>query len=642
MNDNAHNFEGFELDAERKILRRGGEIVPLPPKAVELLVVLIKSRGEVVSKNELLETVWQGTFVEESVLSNNIYILRKTLSELGVGKNLIQTVPRRGYRFNAKPTGESEMILEHHVFEQTVIEEISETKAEAIENYAETAILPAPQTAIERTNRKGAPHQYLLAACFILVLLLASGFAVWQFASTKAEAGLEKINSIAVLPLKPLTAGESNKVLSLGLADALIANLGNSQKIVVRPISSITKYADSEYDALAVGRSLQTDAVLEGSFQRADNRIRVRVKLLRVSDGKQIWAGTFDETEGDVFKLQDEISSEAAAALTLNLNERERQLAFKRYTDNVAAYQAYQTGVYLFHRREYDQAIEQFEIALKHDPNYALAYAGMADVLARKANNSENKTRTELYEKAKTYALKAIALDGNLAEAHAAIGWINRIYDWNWTESEKNLKRAIELAPNVARHHRLYAYLLITLGRTAEAVEFSREAKRLDPITESDAWALYCDGKYEESAAEYARQMQILDTSDNRRGLALAYLELGKYVEAIELIEKAPPVQQEDFSVRVILAIAYFRQGKIEKADKLLKELKEKGEKTDGRQVRLANIYAVMGQKENALRELQKGFEKRDDRLMWIKTNSFLSDLRGDARFQEILRQMNL
>ena len=622
-------FGKFRLDAGTKVLWCENKPVNLPLKEIEMLCVLTEKGGEVISKEELLNQIWADSHVEESNLSRNIYGLRKMFKKFGVEDELIQTVPRRGYRF----TGEvreivgGELVIEKRTQTRTLIE-IQENK--------------------EEKRKTNFPPGYLLPIALALLLLTITGAVAFRgYQNGQAKTSAAEINSIAVLPLKPIAASEADKVLSLGLADALITRLGASQKIVVRPVSSISQYVETEFDALAVGRELQTDAVLEGTFQRLENRLRVTARLLRVADGKQIWAGTFSEIESDLFRLQDSISKEAAQALSLNFNPSDRDSILKRYTENVAAYQAYQRGRYLYFRREEEKdslqkSFAEFEEAVRLDAGYALAYSGLADAHARVANNAPDaETRRMHYEKAKELARKAILLDPLLAEAYASLGWINRIYDWNWAESEANFKKAIELAPNVWTNYRLYAYLLITLGRTSEAVEMNRRAKQLNPL-QADGWILYCNRQFEESSAESIKQMAISNSADVRHDLALAYLQLGKTEQSIEILEQLTSNATDSFKVQSALAIAYFRAGQREKAENLLRELEGKAGGMVGRFARLANVYSEMGRTGQAIEALQKGFDGRDDRMMWIKTSPHLDALRGDPRFEEILRKMNL
>ncbi|HKR60599.1 MAG TPA: winged helix-turn-helix domain-containing protein, partial [Pyrinomonadaceae bacterium] len=584
----AFEFGPFRLEVERHRLLRHNEVIILPPRAIDALLVLVQRPWMMVKREELMGAVWPDSFVEDSNLTVAVSQLRKALAENGNGAAYIETVPRGGYRFVADVREVDEqpgsLIVEKHTLSETVIEEefLHEQSQSKIQSTAVVAPVTGWRASINR-------HKIAILATIILLLgTFVGGFKYFNRAESlllapENRAGLP-IRSITVLPLKPITTSDSDKALSLGLADSLITRLGSSQSIVVRPVSSITQYADDEYDALAVGRKLQTDAVLEGSFQRADNHLRVSLKLLLVADGKQIWSNTFDVSESDIFRLQDRIATEAASALVLNLNQQQRDRVLKQYTDNLEAYRAYLRGRYFFHSRDknianLDKAISEFEQALRLDANYVLAYSGLADAYARKAAAASGEKHKELYDKAKTFAQQALLLDDNLAEAHAAIGWINRVYDWDWTGSEKHLKRAIELAPNEADHYRLYALLLITTGRTKEALEPARKARDLYAVERNNpfAFALLCDRQFSESIREYSRTLEVSpDSADSRHGLALAYLKSGMYREVIQTVHQSPREQQDGYSMGAMLQIAYFHLGEKDRAQILLKELEQR------------------------------------------------------------------
>ena len=628
-NPHFYEFGPFRLDPCAPLLLRDGHPVALTLKALETLLYLVEHRGRVVSRDELIEAVWPDVAVEENNLSVNVSAVRKVLGEGQDGEKYIETVPRRGYRFTA------------------TVSDVPVESAEVI--YARNTQPTARQTQPTPANRISR-----VTSSFVLAVsvLLATGCVAYLYSRSWDEpteaAHSPALRSIAVLPLKAITKNDGDEALSLGLTDSLITRLGSSQKIVVWPLSSMTNYAGGEYNALEVGRKLKVDAILDGSFQRTGDRLRVRVRLLRVADGKPIWAGTFDEIDSDIFKLQDAISLEAASALALNIDRPERALILKRYTENKEAYHAYLRGRYYIVKRDdddknFDRAFAEYERALRLDPQYALAYAGLADAYSRKANVSSNDDHNQFYEKAKTAALTALTLDENLAEAHAALGWIRRIYDWDWTESEKHLKRSIELAPNEPAFRRNYAFLLITLGDTVEAVTQARKAYELDPTFNSNyAFALACNGQIDEAISEFAKATELNNDQSAWSGLAALYVHKGNYAEALQVINRTPPPEREKFRIEMLAAMIYFHMGEKDKAEEILRGLETIARAASGGDVRLAAVYASLGRKDDAIHALQKGFVTRDDRLMWIKTNPQFDSLRDDPRFQEILHKMRL
>ncbi|HSE15772.1 MAG TPA: winged helix-turn-helix domain-containing protein [Pyrinomonadaceae bacterium] len=646
-----YEFGPFRLDPSAPFLWREGRTVTLTPKALETLVVLVKHGGHVVSREELIEAVWPDTVVEENNLSVNVSMLRKALGEGEDGEKYIETVPRRGYRFTATvwdvPVESVELTFTRRTWASIIETKEVETIA-GVEHAAVSAgSLPGPITEPVNQRRRRTSRLIAVLAVFLFAIVAVYFNFGGRFQS-KGDAGIPAVRSIAVLPLKAITKSEDDEPLSLGLAESLIARLGGSQKIIMRPLSLTAQYTRAEYDALEVGRRLQVDAILDGSFQRDDKRLRVRVRLLRVADGQQIWVGTFDEIETDIFKLQDAISLEAASALALNLNKPQRELILKRYTENTEAYQAYLRGAYLlsksgFDSKNIDLALAEYERALQLDPSYALAHTGLANAYARRANSSSGDNRRQLYEKAKAAALTALALDENLAEAHSSLGWVRRIYDWDWAESERHMMRAIELAPNEARFRRSYVFLLITLGRTAEAVAEARKAHELEPTYNSIyAFALSSNRQTDEAIVEYLKATELNNDLSAWDALADQYFAKGDYAEALRVSERAPPQAKSRERMKMLLAMVYFRSGEKEKAEEIVREFEATARGADGHDTQLAALYAAIGRKDDAIAALQRGVATRDDRMMWIKTNPHFDTLRDDPRFQEILRNMRL
>ncbi|HEX7317075.1 MAG TPA: tetratricopeptide repeat protein [Pyrinomonadaceae bacterium] len=290
--------------------------------------------------------------------------------------------------------------------------------------------------------------------------------------------------TVAVLPFKPLVVENRDEVLELGMADALITKLSNTRGVIVRPLASARRYGGIEQDPLAAGRELQVDSVVDGSIQRWGDRIRVTARLVGVG-GEQLWAGQFDEKFTDIFAVQDAISGRVAGALALHLSSEEERRLTKRYTENAAAYELYLRGRYHLYKLtppEIRKGIAFFREAVTVDPAYALAYAGIADAYSTLPITSDVTPR-DAFPKAQEAVTKALELDGSLAEAHAILGRIKFWFDWDWAGSESEFRRAIELSPNNADAHRLYAHLLSNTGRYEEALRELKRARELDPLS---------------------------------------------------------------------------------------------------------------------------------------------------------------
>ncbi|MCY7348012.1 MAG: tetratricopeptide repeat protein, partial [Pyrinomonadaceae bacterium] len=616
-------------------------------KEIEMLCVLTENSGEVVTKNDLLERVWKDSFVEESNLSRHIYVLRKTFKDFGESDDLIQTVPRRGYYFAGavREIQNAELVIEKHTQRRTVIE---------IEEEGETRRRGDAE-------RKTLVHQvfsffpFSFSPLLLVSLIIALLGAGWFYrANNNSSKAANTPKTLAILPFQSLNKADDENAFGRGITESLITRLGNLRSIVVRQTNSVKHSSESPENPIEIGRKLNADAVLTGTFQRADGRIRISVRLLNTADGSQIWAENFDETETDIFKLQDSLSFQLAESLTDKISPQERQLLAKHYTENQEAFQAYLRGRYFFDKRsneDYKKAVTEFERAIELDPNYALAYTGLADVYAFQSNgNSSNRQEFDTrYEKARAMATKALELDETLAEAHTTLGWIKRIHDWDWEGSEKHFKRALELNPNYVNARQWYALLLSALGRHDEALIEIEKARKLAPLTKivlSNYAAILINRRDFDEALKMTGELMKIDDdkSNNHRLLTIVYLNMGNDGKVIEIVEKyiaETDNQTVGNYINSNLAVAYHRTGNTAKANEMLKLLEQKAQTDSGTAFRVAMAYSNLGRKDEAFALLRKCFEERDDRMVWLKVEPRFDNLRDDERFKEILRKMN-
>jgi DNA-binding winged helix-turn-helix (wHTH) protein/TolB-like protein len=476
-----YEFGPFRLDARKRLLWRGGEVVPLTPKVFETLRVLVERRGQQVTKDELMREVWGETIVEETNLTANISHLRKALGEKKSDHQYIVTVPGEGYRFVAgvkEIGGERTALIAQEGARASIPIEEEENGVQEEERFIAAA----------RGERRLWPR--VMTACVLLAVLIAA--AVHRLGTRQPEAPAPSgasvpINSIAVLPFKPLAASNRDEPLELGMAETLITRLSNLKEVTVRPMSAVRRYTGLEQDAAAAGRELRVESVLDGNIQRAGDRIRVSVRLVRVGDGKQLWAEAFDESFKDIFAVQDSISERVAGALALKLTGEERERLAKRHTKNSEAYQLYLRGRYFWNRGTEEglrKAIEHFLQALEKDPDYALAYTGLADSYALLGVYGLIPMR-ESHPKAREAATRALEFDEKLGEAHASLAAVLIDYYWDWAGAERHLERALELNPNYATAHSMYANYLKAFGRFGEAIEEAKRAQGLDPVSPS-------------------------------------------------------------------------------------------------------------------------------------------------------------
>ena len=494
MNTRFYEFGPFRVDTLNHVLLRDGGTLPLKPKVFDTLLVLIENRGRVLDKDELISRLWPDTIVEEANLAQNTYLLRKALGEESQGEAYIETMPKRGYRFVASVCElEAESpapVLAEHKQTQVIVEEEQEqsSRAKAVSGFwARTAL------------------RQRIVVVAMAAMALTTAIIYFLISKESKTTAAPTIKSIAVLPFKPLELDGSDEGLGFGMADTLITRLSNIKQFVVRPTSAVRKYTSPNQDPVLAGRELKVDAVLEASIQRVGDRIRVTLRLVKVSDGSSLGAGKFDEQANDLLAVQDRVAEQVAQALIPRMTGEEQKLVAKRYTENAEAYRLYILGRY--HRNKLDvegwkKAIEYFNRAIEQDPHYALGLAdcylsGVADALLPKP---------EAIPKAKQATMMALQLDDTLSEAHVSAGRIKAYYDWDWAGAEREFNRAIELDPNSANARGEYGGYLATVGRGNEAVAEAQRARELDPLSLpvnfGVAWTLISARRYDEAIVD--------------------------------------------------------------------------------------------------------------------------------------------
>ncbi|MBI4751148.1 MAG: winged helix-turn-helix domain-containing protein [Acidobacteria bacterium] len=642
-----YEFGPFSIDAGNRLLLRDGEPVALQPKTFDTLLLLVEHRGQVLEKNEIMDKVWPDTIVEESNLTQNIYILRKILADPASEHKYIETLPRRGYRFIASVeevwNEEAGLLVEEHTKSTIVIEEEQDEVRKEIENQsdgAEEAILAAPES-----GRSVWRQKMLVATCVVIGLVIVA-FCLWMLSKSKQPAGLQ-VQSIAVLPFNSLTADSRDEYLGLGLADALITRLGNVRQITVRPTSAVRKYTSVEQDPVAAGRELKVEAVLDGNIHLVGERIRVTVQLVSVADGRHLWADKFDEQFTNILSVEDSISDRLATALALELTGEERKLLARRYTDNVEAYQLYLKGRYSWDKRTSEgvkKSIEYFEQAIKSDQNYALAYAGLADSYSMP--DLSGLPPVDSYLKAKTAATRAIEIDEGLAEAHISLAYLRMRHEWDWRSSETELKRALDLNPGIARTHHLYSIYCELMGRPDEAIREMKRAQELDPLSlvmnQNLGARFYFARQYDHSIAQLRATLDIdPGYGEAHLGLGQAYVQKGMYPEAILEFQKVTQSGDEPW-VLGSLGHVYGISGNRGEAQKLLEQLKKQSTRSYFPPEEIAKIYIGLGEKDQAVAWLEKAFEKRSDHLVFVKVDPVWDSLRADPRFSSLMQRIGL
>ncbi|MFL6375171.1 MAG: winged helix-turn-helix domain-containing protein [Pyrinomonadaceae bacterium] len=648
-----YEFGPFRLDAVQRLLLRDGTVVPLTLKAFDLLITLVESDGQVLTKDELMRRVWPDSFVEEANLSHHIHKLREALGTRDHGDKYIETLARRGYRFVA-PVSEvhedgTDLQLEEHSVERIVIEENVD------EDHASDAeILVAarePRRIAEHATARGTqltPRTWAIGAVGLLVLA-AAGYIFWARYTTPTIASTSQIHSLAVLPFQPLSAESRDESLALGMADALITKLSNVKQVVVRPTSSVLKYADTGEDLLAAGREQGVDAIVEGQMQKSGDRIRFTVNLVRVSDGVPIWAATFDDRATNIFAVQDEISQKVAQALVTKLTGTEQQEIAKHYTDNIEAYQLYSQGRvhwFKFSPEGAEKSISYYDQAIAVDPNYALAYAGLSFSYSIQAAIGAVPP-TEAYIRSKAAAETAVRLDDSLAEGHVALGGKSLFFERDWSKAKEEFERGIELNSGFADGHELLGYYWEVQQQYDKAEVELKNAQRIAPLmglVNADVAALaYYQHRYGEAIDLFGRVRKLdPDFIPLPFVLAQAYERNGEYDKAIEECRNAATSSPDDPSILTVMGYAYAQAGKKDEAQSVLNKVLAMRKQHYVSPFMIALLCTGMDKKDEAFEWLNKAYEERDPQLIWVHLDPELDPLHSDPRFTSLTQRMNL
>lgn len=457
------------------------------------------------------------------------------------------------------------------------------------------------------------------------------------------------VRSLAVLPFGNTEADPETEYLADGITESIINQLSHLPIMRVMSRSTVFRYKEKSLDPRAVGRKLNVDAVLLGRVLQRGDALLVVAELVDVQNGWQLWGEQYNRKMADIFAVEEEISREISDKLRLRLTGEDRSRLAKRHTQSSEAYQDYLRGRYHWNRLSEEglrKGIEYFERAIQSDPNYALAYTGLADSYGL-LGFFGLASAAAVMPKAKEAARRAVEIDDGLAEAHASLAGIFKIYDWDWAASEREYKRAIELNPNYATGHRMYAAFLAAVGRADEAMRESRLALDLDPfslvISMEIAWNCYMARDYRRAAEEALRTLELEPLFPAAHStLGIAYEQEGRYDEAIAAIEKSRDASGGHPATLSALAHVLAGAGRIEEASVLIDRLMELSARQYIAPFWMAVAYAGVGQTAAALAALEKAYEERDVTLVWLGTDPRLDTLRAEPRFKELLRRIGL
>jgi TolB-like protein/DNA-binding winged helix-turn-helix (wHTH) protein/Tfp pilus assembly protein PilF len=610
-----YEFGGFRLDAEQQLLFREGLPVPLTPKAVQTLLVLVRNAGRLVDKEHLIHEVWPDSFVEEGGLTRNISVLRKVLGGEGEEENaFIETVPRRGYRFVAP-------------VQVAPIEPAGQPPA------------PAPAREPRATRRRMAWLGVGLAAAAV-----AAALAVWRAGGTTAPRVL-----LAVLPFENVGGDPEQEYLSDGLTGDMITELGRlwPDRLGVIARTSAMTYKGAAKTVIEVGRELNVDYVLEGSVRPLGDRLRVSAQLIQVRDQAQVWAERYDRPRGDLLALQGDVARAIARAIPLELTGEEEARLSRPLPARPEAQEAYLRGRYHWNKRSEEdlrKAVGYFEEAIAADPGWAPAYSGLADTYITQFDYGLLPA-AEAGPRTRDAARKALELDPMLAEAHNSLAHLS-LHDWDWAGAEREFRRALELDPGYIPGYHWYALCLTAVGRTDEAVEAMQRARDLDPLSlriNGDlGMALMAAGRHDEAIAQ---EKKTLELDPSFRGaywiMGMAYQQKGNFEEAIRSYQEALERAPGNPNFLAALGHVYAVSGRTAEARKIAAELTQRASQGVS-PFFIALVHTGLGDKDQAFAWLEKAYAERSGSVRYLKVERRLDPLRSDSRYRDLLRRLGL
>ncbi|MCD9185466.1 MAG: winged helix-turn-helix domain-containing protein [Pyrinomonadaceae bacterium] len=618
MNEKTYEFGEFALDLKEKLLRKNGQTVSLQPKVFDLLVHFALHHGELVTRDELMKAVWKDTFVEETNLRFCIHALRKALGKNSQGKDYIETLPKRGYRF---------------LVETPLKNAESDTEKNRTGDEIKTEEISIPP----KTGSKSTALKKLVGVLTVILIFSGVGFGVWKiFFNQKAPQNITEFQSIAVLPFE--SAGDGQNDLQIGLADALITNLGKLKQLKVLPLASVRKYSRQSFNALTAGNEIGADAVLSGTYRFEGENARVTVNLSRVSDGETLWTETFAANRKNDLDLENSVALRTARLISLKIADIEDERSLKDINRNAEAVQNYLSARKIWRTGELNRRKEMiglFEKTIELEPGWALAYASFAEALT--ASDQFNVD----WEKVEQNAKKALELDNSLASPHIVLGEIYQWRDWNWKEAENEFRKAVTLAPENASARQKYSSLLRYQRRFAEADAQLSEAAKSEPFSpllrSSFCELYYFDDKIDKALTEcnYAKQIEP-DFWRVPKLLYWIYIKRKMNAEVGELVlGKLPPAEKSAHPLTKAIAEndlrPYFRQG-----------IEEMLKKPNVNPMSLASNYLLIGENEKAVDYLEIALKEKNRALPSANSDPVFDPVRADKRFVEIMKQVFL
>lgn len=622
-------FGAFEFQPETGELRKHGLRIKLRGQPIEVLTMLLEHPGKTVTREELQRGLWPAdTYVDfEQSLNAAIKRLRAALGDSADKPRFVETLAGRGYRFVAPITQPAKDLP---------TEEVPKSPAGSA---------PNPPPAGQPANRQGVARRAAIMAVAGLIALTGIGYLSIRVNRTSRGS----IRSLAVLPLANLSGDPNQDYFVDGMTDALRQQLQGIRSLRVISRTSSMHYRGSGKPLPAIARELNVDAVVDGSVLRSGDRIRINVELVQAGIDEHLWSNSYEKDLRDVFVLQTEVAQRIADEIRVTLTPLDRARLSRIHPSNPDAYRSYSKGrVFWNKRNEQDlkTAIAFFQQAVDADPEYALAYDGLADSWIPLGWYGFMPP-SETFPHAKAAVMKALSLDDSLAEAHTSLAFVNLYYERDWTGAEREFRRAIDLNPNYANGHHWYGEFLSLVGRHAEAIAESQRARELDPLSNIiNAWlsSRYFYARQYDKAIEEGRNAVEMDPgfAPARMVLGQAYEQKGMLKEAIAEFERAFSLDSASSMYAACLANALAVAGRRAEALKTLEDLNRLAEHGFVCSYDRALIHMGLGDREKSFDLLNAAVQERSPRAAFLGVDPRFAGLRADARFSGLLRSIGL
>lgn len=596
---------------------------------MELLILLVQRRGELVSREEIAERLWgKDVFLDvDHGINTAIRKVRRALRDDPEKPRFVETVVGKGYRFAAPVTNNNGG---------------SSPNAQPVSSPAQVGLRPVTLPAEKTVS---VPLAVLLGGVAVLALLTVA----WVLHSHAGPQGTahQAIKSLAVLPLQNLSGDPAQDYFADGMTEELIGRLATIHGLRVISRTSVTRFKNTRMSAPEIGNELHVDALVEGSVIRGGDRVRVTAQLVRAATDDYLWSESYDRGLGDTLALESEVAQTIAQKIEVTVTGAEHARLVAVHPVLPEVYESYLKGEFLKRNSKADveKSIVFFEQAIRKDPTFAPAYVGLAEAYDDMASVFVGAPPGQVRPKVIAAAHKALELDPGLAEPHALLASVYQ-EQWQWSDAEAEYKRALELNPNDVAAHLGSADWLLCQVRTEEALYFSRRARELDPLGVtglSNGWILFHARRYDESIRELQSVVAVhQDYATAYWFLGFALIANGQSEEAIPVLNKALSLTHGSSAVLGVLIRAYAHAGRRTEALQLLDELKQRQKAGYVPAAALVNAYLGLDDREQAFVWLERAYQEHSSILQYLKVHPFFDPLRGDARFSDLLRRVGL